>query len=351
MLKKLHLLFCLVILLALVAPAVCWAYADELQVGGDETTGFYYTVQKGDTLWSIAKKFEGTPWTWKGIYENNAWLNNPNEIYPGQVLQLYRKPGNTPEGYIGAELSSDIIFYYPNIDGLSFVRKTPVRPAGTVFWLDDRGTISGALNDRLKIYIAPEAKMEIGNLLTVYRPMQSANYKFGRAMGEKYEILAIAEIMRFDGGIAEIRIRKAYHPVKTGDLVVYYTPRQQEIPVCLSNSEVEGIVFASDNHYSIMSNQMVAFVDKGSRDGMQPGQFYTLYETVDFVTAEPQPATDNLLRGIADLFNSRGVRNVSTRNVVGEFIVLHSENDSSTVYILNSLKPIMEGTKFRAYVY
>lgn len=46
-----------------------------------------YTVQKGDCLWSIAKKQLGDGARYKEIAQKNG-IANPNRIYPGQVLKL-----------------------------------------------------------------------------------------------------------------------------------------------------------------------------------------------------------------------------------------------------------------------
>lgn len=46
-----------------------------------------YTVQKGDCLWSIAKKQLGDGERYKEIARKNG-IANPNRIYPGQVLKL-----------------------------------------------------------------------------------------------------------------------------------------------------------------------------------------------------------------------------------------------------------------------
>lgn len=46
-----------------------------------------YTVQKGDSLWSIAKKQLGDGTKYKEIARKNG-IANPNRIYPGQVLKL-----------------------------------------------------------------------------------------------------------------------------------------------------------------------------------------------------------------------------------------------------------------------
>lgn len=46
-----------------------------------------YTVQKGDCLWNIAKKFYGNGSNYVAIYEaNKDKIKNPNLIYEGQVL-------------------------------------------------------------------------------------------------------------------------------------------------------------------------------------------------------------------------------------------------------------------------
>ena len=48
-----------------------------------------YTVQKGDTLQKISKKFYGTTKKWTKIYDaNKDVLKAPNKVYPGQVLRI-----------------------------------------------------------------------------------------------------------------------------------------------------------------------------------------------------------------------------------------------------------------------
>lgn len=52
-----------------------------------------YTVQKGDTLQKISKKFYGTTKKWAKIYEaNKDMLKGPNKIYPGQVISIPVEP-------------------------------------------------------------------------------------------------------------------------------------------------------------------------------------------------------------------------------------------------------------------
>jgi nucleoid-associated protein YgaU len=49
----------------------------------------FYTVESGDTLGAIAKQFYGNAGKYMVIFEaNRPMLEDPNKIYPGQVLRI-----------------------------------------------------------------------------------------------------------------------------------------------------------------------------------------------------------------------------------------------------------------------
>ncbi len=62
------------------------AFAAEIELRADHPDT--YVVQRGDTLWGISARFLNSPWLWPEIWHANPQVQNPHEIYPGDVLSL-----------------------------------------------------------------------------------------------------------------------------------------------------------------------------------------------------------------------------------------------------------------------
>jgi nucleoid-associated protein YgaU len=62
---------------------------DRLEVERKEPEAQFYTVKSGDTLSKIAKQYYGNANKYPTIFEaNRPMLQNPDKIYPGQVLRI-----------------------------------------------------------------------------------------------------------------------------------------------------------------------------------------------------------------------------------------------------------------------
>jgi len=68
------------------------------RVGGGEAGT--HTVERGESLWSLARRYYDNPFFWRNIYEaNEDRIDNPHWIYPGQHLVL---PGLEGSGEVTA---------------------------------------------------------------------------------------------------------------------------------------------------------------------------------------------------------------------------------------------------------
>ena len=62
----------------------------------DELTGDEYVINRGDCLWDLSARFYNTPWRWREIWNANAYIQNPNLIYPHDKLVIPGFMGSAP---------------------------------------------------------------------------------------------------------------------------------------------------------------------------------------------------------------------------------------------------------------
>lgn len=67
-------------------PVIVQSAADVKKKGGG---GYWYTIKKGDTLWHIALRTYGNPWSYYNIYKSNKkQIKNPDLIFSGNKIYL-----------------------------------------------------------------------------------------------------------------------------------------------------------------------------------------------------------------------------------------------------------------------
>jgi len=86
-----------------------------------------YTVQRGDTLWSLANRFLLDPWQWPEIWIVNDQVRNPHLIYPGDVLSLIEVDGR-PQ----LTLAGDLERLSPQIRELPLEAAIPTIPIDAI---------------------------------------------------------------------------------------------------------------------------------------------------------------------------------------------------------------------------
>ena len=77
---------CILTSLIILPAGLC---AQETGKALEHEIGVYYTVQKGDTLWDVSKRFSDSPWLWPELWKENSHIANPHLINPGEKLHLY----------------------------------------------------------------------------------------------------------------------------------------------------------------------------------------------------------------------------------------------------------------------
>jgi len=308
----------------------------------EHETGFYYTVQRGDTLWDLSQKFSDSPWQWTELWKENDQIANPHRIYPGERIRLYRREGAHKYGDRDKSKSSKgpatdlkpstefFDFSYSAMDQVGFIRKEAVKSHGTIYKVRETKVM---INSRDIIYIKPEAGASLapGDLFTIYRTFNPiVDEDTNTYIGIQHYLTGVVQILQQEKDFSIGRVVAVYRPILINDKLMPYNRRLPRISLQESPEGLEGEIIDGEEHQEMIGDSVIAFIDKGQKDGVQPGQFYSL-----FYQDEHSVITDS------------GKQVIYTPVDFGELLVLHTEKSTATVIITRTEKEFGAGTTIR----
>ncbi|CAB1064432.1 hypothetical protein D1BOALGB6SA_9226 [Olavius sp. associated proteobacterium Delta 1] len=349
----------LIMMIILLAVPLSQAAAESPEIVKYET-GFYYTVQEGDTLWDLSRKFSDTPWQWPEMWQENDQIANPHRIYPGERIRLYRRQGaggygeaagdgdhgedagdgdhaeDAGDGTSDAdkglqdkpELTKLLHYEYTSIDRVGFIRKEPVLAHGTIFKVEGQKAMI-SIDDL--IYIRPRSNFSLapGDKYTLYRTLKPIkDRRTNKFIGIQHYFTGAVEIMIKRPDFVLGRVIGAYRPIKIGDLLMPHKSRVPQVAINPSPPGLEGSIIESEEHQGIFGENEIAFIDKGRSSGVEPGQFYWIFKQEKY-RINPDDKGEVTLTPV----------------VLGELLVLHTEDTTATVMITDSRNAIKAGSK------
>ena len=320
-------------------------------------TGFYYTVKKGDTLWDLSQKFSDTPYLWPDLWSNNSQIANPHLIYPGQRIRLFRrtdieketkpvmeeKPIETKAPPIEVEpeevpeIATQEIpeakpvsktYRYSAIDRVGFIKNKALTPEGFIFKVkEDKKIIS--TDDIVYISQNKNNSLTPGGRYTVYRTFDPIyDETTGKYIGIQHFLLGIVEITNTAPRFAIAKVIRSFSNIRVNDKLMPYKKRSINIVQQKSKEGLLGKIIISEKHNVLIGDKTTVFINKGEDDGVEPGQYYSIFYQDKSSIGE---ASRNKIPLDAVIF--------------GKFIVLHTEKTTSTVYITATNRQISPGSR------
>ncbi|MFW6011440.1 MAG: LysM peptidoglycan-binding domain-containing protein [Desulfosalsimonas sp.] len=329
-LKKLFAPVIVLILAALVTAGSAEAGDIEDHIIKTET-GFYYTVQKGDTLWDLSERFSDTPWQWPDLWQYNPDLPNPHLIYPGQRIRIYNK---TFHGEKESRLEPEKqekepdkdYFAFSSINSVGFIREKAAEPSGTLFQsMGDKWFLSQ--DDRVYIRPEPGSDLSVGDTFFLHRTISPVRHpESNRRMGVQHLLTGIVEITDIKENLAIGNIMASFREILEGDKLIPFMVREQKLELKPGVSDIEARIIKSEDDWRAMGEHIIAFIDKGSDHGIEIGQQYqVLYPVMEKPGARSTEARE------------------LEREEMGSVIVLHTEDKASTVLITESKQDLSRG--------
>ena len=329
----------LFLLIALITIPLSAAAAEKDKTVAYET-GFYYTVQKGDTLWDLSQKFSDTPWQWPELWKENDQIANPHRIYPGERIRLDRRRG--AHGYGAGDGQGDdqkqstedslrlaglIDFQYAAIERVGFIRKEPVVAHGTIFKVEGQKQMISS-GDLIYIRPAEDTDLNPGDRFTIYRTLKPIKERISNTyIGIQHYLTGVVEITIKRPEFVLGMVVASYRDIRVGDHLMPYQKRLPRFKIQESPEGLRGQIIVNEEHTNMFGENAIAFIDKGEQEGITPGQLFWIFKQEQY-QINPDDKSEVTLTPV----------------ILGELLVLHTEETTATVMITDSRNPIYAGS-------
>jgi len=332
-----------------------------------------HQVKRGDTLWDLCSGYYQNPWLWPKIWSYNPQIQNPHWIYPGDQVRLRNDvPPEQRDSIVlggGSPGSS-------KLGAGGFVNRRPLVPRDTVFlrdvgYIDDPqkdvwGELVGAQEEQMlltqgnNVYgiMRPGVDLRIGQLLTVFRSIRTPE-KVAGARRPPGDIVAFKGSIKVDEWDPKTRIVKgklieSLDTVERGDKIGPVGRRFDVVPPKTNAVDIEARVLTSLYPHEVIGQNQIAFIDRGSKDGLAPGNRLFIVErgdawrhTLETATKESRSRVSTEVPEHVQVYVTplHGEDKDFPEEVVGELRVLRADEYSSVTIVTSARHEIEPGDR------
>ncbi|MBF0377989.1 MAG: LysM peptidoglycan-binding domain-containing protein [Desulfamplus sp.] len=306
-----------------------------------------YNVKKRDTLWDISDKKLQSPYRWPALWGRNPHIRNPHWIYPGETIYLYdhRNSSNTnqsaslspvytpTEPLEKIEVNQPYYYFYPLMESVGYIKERAVNPIGKIMSCMPQFQKEIDIDNGVYLQVNDESNIMVGDQFQILRTFYIRDKNSTTFPLVQHYITGVVEVTKLKSKpckcheqVSQIegKIIKAYRTIFADDILIPYNPVDSKILVRQSNENINAKILFSEDHKKQISENAIVFIDKGKADGLQTGQFYDIYNQPRGELIEP------------DKFIEKTER-------IGELVVLHMEDTTSSALITYSYKDIAPG--------
>jgi hypothetical protein len=246
-----------------------------------------YTVVKGDTLWDISRRFFDDPWRWTEIWEKNEYIENPDLIYPGDVLVVSIVDGEPVLRALRRETVrvSPRIHSEPIEEPITTIDPSAIQAFLSAPLITDEGELKTAghvaasstdhiILGKYSQFYARGIQAEPADQYRIFRPGQMfVDPVTGEALGQEAIHIGDARLLRQEEDVARFSVLNSFHEVVMGDRLrrvdeelglPYYYPSAPEQPV-------RGVILSIPGHVAEIGPLSVVVLNVGERDGIING--------------------------------------------------------------------------------
>ena len=251
-----------------------------------------YTVVEGDTLWDISGKFLRDPWRWAEVWQGNPQVENPDLIYPGDVLVMTFIDGKPSL----RSLRRETVRLSPSARPVDFLEAIPpIEPSAIQAYISaplvtdenemaNAGyVVDGAENHLLmgkydQLY-ARGIKDQAADEYRLFRPGRHFVDPISKeSLGWEAEHVGDARMLRAGdparlsllNTYSDVTIRDRLRPIYKKESLPFFYPKAP------ANVNLRGLILETDNASTELGSLSVVALSLGAREGVVPGDVFRI---------------------------------------------------------------------------
>lgn len=263
-----------------------------------------YVVVKGDTLWDIAGRFLSRPWQWPAIWKVNPQIENPNLIYPGDIISLSYENGspilNLTRGGL-QHLGGRDFKAFPGVREYEHDNAIPPIPLDAIQQFLSRPRVVSEREIEQAAYVVGSQDSHLASgvggriYIRALEQLGAAKYSVFRP-GGPYRDPDTNAILGYEAlHVGDVSIEKLGDPatgvltwtnreVLDGDRVM---PQEQQeylefIPHAPA-AAIDGKIISVIDGVSQIGQFNVVVLNKGSADGLEPGHVLAIHQAGEII--------------------------------------------------------------------
>jgi hypothetical protein len=196
---------------------------------------------------------------------------------------------------------------------------------GTVENRDQR-KVAYATGEDVAITLDPSSHLNPGDRATLVDDREPVFHPVTRQpQGYYVQVLGHLRVLSVAGGRAVARLVETYHPVEDGAGVMAYVAPRREIEIRPGIADVEGVVLGGSPGETLLGEEQVIFLDRGSLQRLEPG----------VIVDVPARGQGRSAQGMVDLVSP-----------MGRVLVVSVQDNTSTGVIVESRLALEAGDRF-----
>lgn len=308
-----------------------------------------YIIKRGDTLWDISGRFLNDPFKWRKVWRLNPFIKNPNLIYPWQTIRLLPVE---PVGEVPPDLLEERVEEVESVAETPTGEPTPPSPAPEIppippvvkvsypfagrggfispKALDGAGSIVASKDERLHLHkgdlvfasFSQGTQVKAGDRFTIFFVGREVRHPAdSRVVGFIIDVLGALEVIDIGKDVVTARIDVSYKEIPLGARLKSFEAPVREVEVKRREIPLYGITLDSMEDKVLLAQDDVVYIDKGRNNGVEVGNLFNIYRLKEGIPFD-----------------------------VGTMIVINTQEETSTAFIIKSYEVIHKGDRVKTVV-